>query len=120
MTVIVSIETTDLLVIRGSGVLMRAEADEAKHKVAVHIMENGKVHVLIMIEEGFSNLQAFVSWDDIAVDKYIQQNIIRMAITGDLRWRDSALLFFLNSMVPFQIEYFKSDQEEFARAWLTL
>ena len=43
-----------------------------------------------------------------------------MAIVSDLRWRDSALLFFLNSMVPFQMEYFKSDQEEFARAWLVL
>ena len=56
MTVSVNIETTDMLVVRGSGVLMRAEADEAKYKVAAHIMENGKVHVLIMIEEEFSNL----------------------------------------------------------------
>ncbi len=118
MTVSVYIEAADLLVVRASGVLMRAEVDEAKHKVFAHIMENGKAQVLIMIEHGFSNLQAFVNWDDIAIDKYIQQNIVRMAIVGDLRWRDSALLFFLNSVVPFQMEYFKADQEEFARAWL--
>ena len=120
MTVSVSIEAPDRLVVRASGVLMRAEVDEAKHKVFAHMMENGKAHVLIMIEPGFSNLQAFASWDDITIDKYIQQHIIRMAIVGDLRWRDSALLFFLNSVVPFQMEYFKGDQEEFAKAWLLL
>ena len=37
---------------------------------------------------------------------------------GDLRWRDSALLFLFNTMVPFQIEYFPVAQEEFAKAWL--
>lgn len=118
MSISVCIEAPDMVVIRASGVLMRAEVDETKHQISAHMMENGKVLLLVLIEEGFANLQAFASWDDIAIDRYIQQNITRMAIVGDLRWRDSALLFFLNSVVPFQIEYFKADQEEFARSWL--
>ena len=52
------------------------------------------------------------------MDKVIKQNIIRLAVVGDLRWRDSALLFLFNSMVPFQIEYFPVHQESFALAWL--
>ena len=118
MSISVCIEASNTIVIRASGVLMRAEVDETKHQMFAHLMENGKALLLMVIEPGFSNLQAFASWDDIAIDRYIQQNITRMAIVGDLRWRDSALLFFLNSVVPFQIEYFKAEQEEFARVWL--
>ncbi len=118
MTVNIRFEEPALVVLNASGVLMRAEVDAAKRQVHDHMQAHGKQHVLAVIEEGFENLQAFVSWDDIDVDRYIQQHVIRMAIVGDLRWRDTALLFFLNGVSRFQIEYFKAGQEEFARAWL--
>jgi hypothetical protein len=52
------------------------------------------------------------------VDAYLQQNVRRLALVGDLRWRDTVLLFFLSAVAKFQIEYFKPEQEDFARAWL--
>lgn len=119
MTVIVSFEEFNLAVVRASGVLMRTEADSAKHVLHRHMQEHGRIYALIVIEEGFSNLEAFVSWDDIEVDRYLQQNVLRMALVGDLRWRDSALLFFLSAVAKFQMEYFKPEQEELARVWLT-
>lgn len=71
------------------------------------------------LSSGMLGMQALVSWDDIDVDHYIKQHIIRLAVVGDLRWRDSALLYLFNSMVPFQIEYFPAAHEELASAWLT-
>lgn len=118
MAISVTFENPQLAVIRTLGTLLRAEVDATKHQVHDHMQAHGKQHVLVLIEDGFTNLEAFVSWDDIEVDHFIQQNIVRLAVVGDLRWRDSAMLFFMNAVSKFQIEFFKAGQEEFARAWL--
>ena len=118
MPVFISFEDPHLAVIRASGVLLRTEADAAKRVIHDHMQQNGSVGALILIEESFSNWEAFVSWEDIEVDAYLQQNVRRLALVGDLRWRDTVLLFFLSAVAKFQIEYFKPEQEDFARAWL--
>ena len=118
MTVRLSLEDSRLVKLYVSDVLLRAEVDATKHQMHDYMQVHGKCHDMFILEPGFSNLQAFVSWEDIDVDKVIKQNIVRWAVLGDLRWRDSALLFLFNSMVPFQIEYFPLDQEDFAMAWL--
>ncbi len=118
MAISVTFEEGNLAVIRSSGVLTRPEVDQAKRQVYGHIVAHGKVLVLILIDEGFINLEAFAQWDDIEVDAVIQPNIIRMALVGDMRWRDKAMLFFITAVASFQIEYFKPEQEDFARAWL--
>jgi hypothetical protein len=118
MTIRLHLETPDLAVVSARGVLLRAEVDAIKRELHDHMQVHGKVHVLIRIEEDFSQLEAFVSWDDIDVDHDIQQHVVRMAVVGDLRWRDSAMLFFITAVSPFQIEYFKAGHEELARAWL--
>jgi hypothetical protein len=118
MTLHIAHETPNLVVIRSSGVLVRDEVDAAKRQVFAHMMEHGRQHVLIRIEADFASLQAFARWDDIAEDRFIQQHVIRLALVGDLRWRDNALLFLLSGLVPFQMEYFPAGQEAFARTWL--
>jgi hypothetical protein len=118
MTITVSLEEGNLVILRSNGVLMRQEVDHAKHQVHDIIVAHGKVHVLALMEPDFDNLEAFATWEDIEVDAVIQPNIIRMALVGDLRWRDRAILFFLNAVSSFQIEYFQPEQEEFARTWL--
>jgi len=118
MALSIEFEANNLFVIRSSGVLERDEVDAIKRHVVNFIKRHGRATGLIIIEDGFQSLSAFASWDDDEDDEFIQQHVDRLAIVGDLRWRDSALLFFLNGFVPFSIEYFKSGQETFARAWL--
>jgi len=118
MALKLELEGDNLAVIRSTDVLTRAEADEIKKDVIAIIKAQGSVKVLIVIEESFASLEALANWDDDHDDEFIQQHVERMAIVGDLRWRDSALLFFLNGLLPFSIKYFNSGQEEFARAWL--
>lgn len=119
MTVLVDFEAPNLVNIQVSGTMRRAEVDACKHQMHDLMQLHGKCLVTITLEPGFSNLEAFARWDDIDVDHYIKRHIIRLAVVGDLRWRDNALLFLFNTMVPFQIEYFPAVQAEFARAWLT-
>ncbi len=104
--------------VRVTGLMLRAEVDAAKYQIHDLMQAHGKCLLMIHLDSGLKGMQAFVRWDDIDVDHYIKQHIIRVAIVGDLRWRDSALLFLFNSMVPFQIEYFPAAQEEFGNAWL--
>ncbi|MFZ2988701.1 STAS/SEC14 domain-containing protein [Ideonella sp.] len=118
MPVSVVFESKQLVRVHATGVLTRAEVDDTKRLMFAHMMEHGVQHLLFFIEPDFGQLQAFANWDDIPEDRFIQQHVVRLALVGDMRWRDQALLFFLSGLVPFQIEYFNADQEEFARAWL--
>jgi hypothetical protein len=118
MPITLSVEEGGLVVLRGSGVLLRDEVDAMKREVYAHMQSHGKASMLMIIAPDFTNLQAFVKWHDIDVDPFIQRHVIRLAIVGDLRWKDNALIFMLSGAVPFQMEYFPSHQEDFARAWL--
>lgn len=111
-------EDTGLVTLRVSGVLTRAESDVAKQQVIAVIERHGSVNVLVVMEADFASLEEFVSWDDDHDDEFIQKHVNRLAIVGDLRWRDSALLFFLKGFLPFSIEFFKTGHEDFAKAWL--
>lgn len=104
--------------VRVTGVMLRAVVDASKYKIHDLMQTHGKCLIMIHLDCGLQGMQALVRWDDIDVDHSIKQHIIRMAVVGDLRWRDSALLFLFNSMVPFQIEYFPAAQDSFANAWL--
>ena len=119
MSVTVEFTPPNLIVAQVNGTLLRAELDACKHTIHDLMQLHGPCLMMMDFEPGFTGLQTFVSWEDIDVDKVIKQHVIRLAIVGDLRWRDSALLFFFNSMVPFQIEYFPANQKEFGLAWLT-
>jgi SpoIIAA-like len=118
MTVSVSFEEGNLVVIRGSGELKRDEVDQTKRQIYNYILANGEIYMLILIDEAFKSFEAFASWEDIEEDTVIQPNVKRLALVGDLRWRDQALLFLITAVASFQIEYFKPEQEEFARVWL--
>lgn len=120
MPISVLAEPSGLLVAHLSGVIEREEVDASKREVFAHLMNAGSAPLLMHVQPGFVGLQALVQWDDIPEDKFIQQHITRLAFVGDLRWRDTALLFFFHNMVPFQMEYFPEEQYELAVAWLTM
>jgi hypothetical protein len=110
-------EGNNLAVVRSTGILTREEADRIKKLLIVLIKRHGKMSVLIIIEDSFVNLAEFARWDNDADDEFIQQHTKRLAIVGDLKWKESALLFFLSGLLPFSIEYFKPNEEPLARAW---
>lgn len=111
-------KTGNLAIIRATDVISRAEADAIKKDIISIIRRYGKVNILIIIEQDFTNLDMLANWDDDEDDEFIQKHIIRMAILGDIKWKDRALLFFLKGFLPFSMEFFKVGQEGFARAWL--
>jgi hypothetical protein len=111
-------ETPTLVVLHASGTLKRDAVDAAKRRLHAHLLENGPCRVMIWLHPGSPVIDRSEVWEDIEEDVFIQQNLIRLALLGDLRWRDNALLFLLSGLVPFQMDYFKPEQEPLARAWL--
>ena len=71
-------------------------------------------------------LDAFVGWkkdpgweeDDLGYQLEYANRIARMAIVGDERWRDSALLFVGKGFRDTEIEFFPPDALDRARAWI--
>ena len=118
MPISIDFEAENLIVLRSSGLLMRQEVDSIKRQVCSRMRSHGKQFVMIFIDSSFADLEAFATWEDIEEDAFIQQNIVRLAVIGDLRWRDRALLFFINAIGCFQVDYFKTEHEPLARAWL--
>jgi hypothetical protein len=96
MAVKLEYEDNNLIVIRASDVLKRTESDETKKQVVTFINQQGRINVLIIIEKGFSNLEAFACRDDGHDDEFIQRHVNRIAIVGDLKWRMAPLYFFQN------------------------
>lgn len=107
-----------LVVVRATGVLTRDKMDVTKQTVAELMQAHGKLSVLIAIEDEFINLDALGHWEDGPVDDYLQKHVNHIAILGDLRWRDRALLFFMSAWLPHRVEFFPPNQEVLARAWL--
>jgi hypothetical protein len=118
MSLSLEFPAADQAVLRVDGILLRSEVDAVKRQVYEHILQHGRLHVLVFLESSFDNLQAFASWDDIPEDDVIQRHVIRLALVGDVRWRDRALLFFLNAVSPFPMQFFSPEQEVLALAWL--
>ncbi len=119
MTISVEFTPPNRVDVHVDGLMLRVDVDAAKHQIHDLMQEHGKCLMMIHLETGMLGMQALVSWDDIDVDHFIKQHVIRLAVVGDLRWRDSALLYLFNSMVPFQIEYFPAAHNVLADAWLT-
>lgn len=118
MALAVEFEGDNLAIVRITGVLLRIEADAIKKQIVAFIKCHGRAKVLVIIDDRFTEIAKFVNWDDDEDDEFLQKHVDRLALVGDLKWRDSALLFLLHGFVPFGIEYFKPGQEEFAKAWL--
>ena len=118
MTMNISFEEKNLAVIRCSGELKSAEVNHTKRLLHAHMEVHGKVYILILIEKGFTGYEALVGWEDIEEDAFIQPNVARLALVGDWRWRDQALIAVMTAVASFQIEYFKPQQVDLARAWL--
>ena len=120
MPIQIQFEPSGLIVAQVSGGISLEQLNESKRTVFAYLMTQGSAAMLMKIEPGFTGLSSLVQWDDIPEDKFIQQHITRLAFVGDLRRRDTALLFFFHGLVPFPMEYFPEKQAELARAWLTV
>lgn len=85
MSMLVAFSIPNRIDVRVTGLMLRADVDATKHKIHDLMQVHGQCLIMIHLDSGLMGLQAMVRWDDIDVDHYIKQHIIRLAVVGDLR-----------------------------------
>ncbi len=106
------------LVIRVGETIHRDEADAMKLTMVKHIAQHGHFRALVLINDDFEGINEHSDWTDNDEDAVIQPHLQQLAIVGDAKWQDHALLFFLSGLLPAPIKFFPNAQIDLARAWL--
>ncbi len=115
MSMEVHIEGQRLLVVRIHGVLRLRELEEIQRAAAKLIGEVGKITPLILLDE-FQGWEHGEEWGDVSFLIEYQDDIEKMAIVGQEKWREEVLLFAGVGIRRSPVRYF--NDSESARAWL--
>jgi hypothetical protein len=104
------------LTFKVSGKLAQSELADVQKNAAEILRKEGKKHVLVIVEDfqGWGR----GDWGDLSGQVAMDQYIDRMAIVGDKKWEDLALLFAGKGIRHVAIEYFSSAELGKAQAWL--
>ena len=107
-----------LLQIKIRGLLQKADHERMIQIAKEAIAREGKIRALI-IAEGFQGWERNENWGDVTFMMAEGQNIEKMAIVGDEKWRDDVLAFTAKGFRPTAIEFFPTSRMNEARTWLS-
>jgi len=110
--------TEGVLTIRISGKLRQAELAAAQKSAAELLRKRGGSRLLVLAEE-FEGWEKGGDWGDLSGQEQLDAQIERMAIVGEKRWEDVALLFTCKGVRHIEIEYFSPTELPRARSWLS-
>jgi hypothetical protein len=103
-----------------SGVLSRADLDHAQD-VLLAGMEHaalGKVRLLVVLND-FQGWDSKSNWSDLSFYVRHGDRIERIAIVGDSRWRDHAMMFAAADLRRGPVEFFDVARLDAANSWLS-
>lgn len=106
-----------IVTVRLSGTLTESVLRDAQEKMAAIIRAHGTVAILVLAD-AFTGWSRGEAWDDLSFQLEFDASIRKMAIVGDRRWEQPALVFAAKGLRRFPIEYFSSSELDQARAWL--
>jgi len=106
-----------LLQVKIRGVLTKADHERLVQVAKEAIAREGKIRALI-VAEGFEGWERHGDWGDVSFMMQEGQQIEKMAIVADEKWRDDALAFTAKGFRPTGIEFFAASRMNEARTWL--
>lgn len=106
-----------IVTLRVSGRLTQRELADAQAETSRIIAVSGRIRILVLAED-FAGWEQDGKWSDFSFQQQHDDDIERMAIVGDERWRDLTLLFTSKGLRPFPIEFFVPARLAEAQAWL--
>ena len=107
-----------LLQVKIRGVLTKADHERIMQVAKEAIAREGKIRALI-IAEGFEGWERSGDWGDVSFMMQEGQQIEKMAIVADEKWRDDALAFTAKGFRPTAIEFFPSSRLNEAHTWVS-
>ncbi len=117
MSIQVSGVNEGILTVQVSGMLRQSELTQMQQTTADIIRTHGKVRILVLTSD-FAGWESGGEWNDFSFQEEFDPCIEKMAIVGDRRWEDLALIFVAKGLRSFPIEYFASSGQATALAWL--
>ena len=107
-----------LVQVKIRGVLTKADHERIMQAAKEAIAREGKIRALIILE-GFEGWARHEDWGDVSFMMEEGQQIEKMAIVGDEKWRDDALAFTAKGFRPTAIEFFPSSRLNEAHTWVS-
>jgi hypothetical protein len=108
-----------VLTVRISGKLTQPELAQVQTAAAKIIDSQGKGRFLIIVDD-FQGTEKEGDWGDVSFQVRYDPMIEKIAIVGEKKWEDLALMFTAKGVRRVAIEYFQSTEMAKARAWLAV
>lgn len=106
-----------LVTVRIVGRFSFAEWKQVHASTEEVLAHTDKIRVLILAED-FEGWEKDGNWGDLSFSVRIDDRVEKMAIVGEQRWEDLALLFAAKGLRSFPVEYFLPKDIRKARQWL--
>jgi len=112
------IETDDdVICVRLSG-LMRFADQQALQARARSLIEQGKAVRVLVYADDFQGWERTDDWSDVGFLMEHGDDIAKMAIVGDAKWKDDVFLFVGKGLRKTEIEFFTRDDHSEAERWV--
>jgi SpoIIAA-like len=108
----------ELLWIRVSGRLAKADYDAACELLLDTLLRQGKAPRLLVSLDGFLGWEGSQEWSDLAFLSRHGDEIAKIAVVGDRRWEDEVMMFSGAPMRKTPVRFFDAPDLELAKAWL--
>lgn len=105
-----------LFVITASGLLTKADKKDWEVRGREAIRSRGKIRILLVLVD-FEGWEKSNAWSDMTFMMTEGDQIEKIAVVGDLRWREPVFMFLGKSLRPTEIEFFT--EEAPALHWLS-
>jgi hypothetical protein len=103
-----------------SGVLRKADLDRAQERLVAEMRGGATASPrLLVVLKGFEGWESNPRWDDLTFFISHGDAIAKIALVGDERWRDEALMFAAADLRKAPVEFFAPEALADARAWLS-
>ena len=106
-----------IITVKLAGELKYTEIAAVQKAAAKAIEEQGKIRILVLLDN-VSGMEKSGNWGDVSFTAKYDPYIEKLAIVGEKRLEDMALLFTAKGIRNVSIEYFLPVDLERARAWL--
>jgi len=102
-----------------SGVLKKSDFDRSQDTLIGEMSRRGAPIRLLFVLSGFEGWERTPAWGDLTFYVKHGDSIERIAIVGDERWRDEAMMFASADLRRAPVEFFSTTALADARKWLS-
>ncbi len=113
------IKITDSVVHARIRDVMQIADQKMLESAAMELIRKGRKVRLIAILEDFKGWEKTEAWGDVGFMTKHGDDIVKMAIVGDERWKDDAFLFVGKGLRSTKIEFFPSSALKKAEEWVS-